>query len=87
MSTSTTSSGTNTRLLEAALTICGRREGKTKSCNGCLRKADAALHLAAEPTLNTALLPEIANIICGTADAPCASCWDRATALLLELRS
>ncbi|GHF45995.1 hypothetical protein GCM10010359_55570 [Streptomyces morookaense] len=44
-----TLSRSNTRLREAALTVCGPREGKTAACASCLRKADAALHLAAGP--------------------------------------
>jgi hypothetical protein len=73
-------------LREASLTICGRREGKTRSCNSCLRKADAVVHLVATPVLNTALLPRIADIICGSAGHPCVDCWEKATTLLLELR-
>jgi hypothetical protein len=36
--------------------------------------------------LNTALLPQIADIICGSAGHPCVDCWEKATTLLLELR-
>ncbi|MEU7228881.1 hypothetical protein [Streptomyces chrestomyceticus] len=74
-------------LREASLTICGRREGKTKSCTSCLRKADAAIRLTRGSDLNTALVPRIADIICGSAGYPCGDCWDKATTLVLELRS
>ncbi|MEU1202842.1 hypothetical protein ABZ446_42450 [Streptomyces sp. NPDC005813] len=47
------------------LTICGRREGKTRACNSCLRKAEAVKGLCTTPELNTALLPRLADIICG----------------------
>jgi hypothetical protein len=80
---------TNTRadvLQAAALTICGPREGKTRACNSCLRKADAAVRLCASPDLNTALLPRIADVLCGSAGHPCKDCWEKATTLLLELR-
>jgi hypothetical protein len=73
-------------LREAALTICGRREGKEKACNSCLRKADAIVHLVAGPELGTALLPRLADIICGSDGQPCPDCWEKATTLLLELR-
>lgn len=73
-------------LREASLTICGRREGKTRSCSSCLRKADAAIRHASGPELNTALVPRLADIICGSAGHPCAMCWDKATTLALELR-
>jgi hypothetical protein len=74
-------------LRRAALTICGRREGKTESCPDCLRKAAAAVALAKGPGLNTALVPRIADIVCGSVnEQACSSCWDRATMLLLELR-
>ncbi|MER6230964.1 hypothetical protein ACFUC2_04815 [[Kitasatospora] papulosa] len=73
-------------LREAALTVCGRREGKTKACNSCLRKADAAVQLARGADVNTRLLPRIADILCGSAGQPCAACWDKATTLILELR-
>ncbi|MFB8025971.1 MULTISPECIES: hypothetical protein [unclassified Streptomyces] len=73
-------------LREAALTICGRREGKTKSCSSCLRKADAIVSLAKSPALNTKLVPRIADIVCGSDGRPCVACWDKATTLLLELR-
>jgi hypothetical protein len=81
---------TDTRSLvlrEASLTICGRREGKTRACNSCLRKADTAVRMATEPSLNTALLPRFADVICGSAGHPCSACWEKATTLLLELRS
>lgn len=88
MSTKTLSLPTGSvRLREVALTICGRRDGKDKSCDSCLRKADAVLHLAARPDLNTALLPTLADVICGSRGEPCSSCWERATALLLDLRA
>ncbi|MEV0487265.1 hypothetical protein AB0I69_42535 [Streptomyces sp. NPDC050508] len=74
-------------LREASLTICGRREGKTRACNSCLRKADAAVRMATEPSLNTALLPRLADVICGSAGHPCPACWEKATTLLLELRA
>lgn len=45
-----------------------------------------ALRLADGPELGTALLPELASVVCGTVDTPCAGCWDRAATLLLELR-
>ncbi|MBG7704825.1 hypothetical protein HCJ76_43890 [Streptomyces sp. MC1] len=83
------STATDTRadvLREASLTICGRREGKTRSCNSCLRKADAVVRLCTGPDLNTALLPRIADILCGSAGHPCSDCWDKATVLLLGLR-
>ncbi|MEU5181115.1 hypothetical protein AB0G49_13795 [Streptomyces longwoodensis] len=73
-------------LRETALTICGRREGKTRSCNSCLRKADAVVHLAATPQLNTLLVPQIADIVCGSSGRSCVACWEKATRLLLELR-
>lgn len=73
-------------LHEAAWTICGRREGKAKHCDSCLRKADAAVRLAKGPGLNTALVPRLADIICGSDGKPCGDCWDKATTLLLELR-
>jgi hypothetical protein len=85
MSTATTTDRAEL-LREASLTICGRREGKTKSCNFCLRKADAALRLAKGPDLNTRLLPRVADIICGSDGSPCGACWDKATALILEAR-
>ncbi|MFE1270551.1 hypothetical protein [Streptomyces sp. NPDC058758] len=85
MSTITTSP-TDPRLAETALAICGRREGKTAACRSCTRKAVGALALVDGPELGTALLPELARIVCGSEDRSCASCWDRATALLLELR-
>ncbi|MGW7090054.1 hypothetical protein ACWGH2_42095 [Streptomyces sp. NPDC054871] len=83
------STATDTRadvLREASLTICGRRAGKTRACNSCLRKADAAVRMATEPVLNTALLPRLADIICGSAGRPCGDCWEKATTLLLDLR-
>lgn len=83
------STATDTRahvLHEASLTICGRREGKTAACTSCLRKADAVVHTIRGPELNTALLPRLADIICGSQGQPCASCWEKATTLLLELR-
>ncbi|WP_433860190.1 hypothetical protein [Streptomyces kronopolitis] len=83
------STATDTRaavLREASLTICGRREGKTKACTSCLRKADAAVRMATRPDLNTALLPRLADVICGSAGHPCPDCWEKATTLLLELR-
>jgi hypothetical protein len=73
-------------LRAVALTICGRREGKEKACNSCLRKADAVVHLVATPELNTKLLPRLADILCGSAGHPCGDCWEKATTLLLELR-
>lgn len=86
MSTATTAERTEL-LREASLTICGRREGKTKSCASCLRKADAAIQLAKGPDLNTALVPRLAEIICGSDGQPCRTCWDKATTLVLELRA
>lgn len=73
-------------LRQASLTVCGRREGKTRSCNSCLRKADAAVQLIKGPTLNTLLLPRVADILCGSAGQPCGPCWEKATTLILELR-
>ncbi|WP_330335615.1 hypothetical protein OHS33_38940 (plasmid) [Streptomyces sp. NBC_00536] len=73
-------------LREASLTICGRREGKTKACNSCLRKADAAVRLARGAEQNRDLTSRLADIICGSAGQPCGTCWDKATTLLLELR-
>ncbi|WP_405778829.1 hypothetical protein OG512_00760 [Streptomyces sp. NBC_01378] len=52
----------------------------------CLRKADAAARLCTGPDLNTALVPRIADIVCGSAGRPCGDCWDKATTLVLELR-
>ncbi|MGW0757130.1 hypothetical protein ACWD1Y_11680 [Streptomyces sp. NPDC002814] len=85
MSTATTTERAEL-LREASLTVCGRREGKTKSCNSCLRKADAAVRLIKSPDLNTQLLPRIADIICGSDGQPCGACWEKATALILDLR-
>ncbi|MFD0352925.1 hypothetical protein ACFVHW_04135 [Streptomyces sp. NPDC127110] len=73
-------------LREASLTICGRREGKTKACNSCLRKADAAVRLARGAEQNRVLAPRFADIICGSAGQPCGDCRDKASILLLELR-
>ncbi|MEU6632864.1 hypothetical protein ABZ905_31960 [Streptomyces parvus] len=73
-------------LRSAALTICGRREGKLESCNSCLRKADAVVRLAKGPDLSTAVVPRIADVVCDSDGQPCAACWDKATTLLLELR-
>ncbi|MFD4933377.1 hypothetical protein [Streptomyces virginiae] len=73
-------------LREASLTVCGRREGKTKACNSCLRKADAAVRLARSAGQDRDLVPRLADIICGSAGQPCGTCWDKATTLLLELR-
>jgi hypothetical protein len=84
VSTATTTERTE-RLRQAAWTICGRRTGKTTFCNSCLRKADAAVRLAQGP--GSALVPRIADVICGSgAQGACSSCWDKATTLLLELR-
>jgi hypothetical protein len=84
MSTATTARADVLR--EASLTICGRREGKAKSCNSCLRKADAALRLTKGPDLDTRLLPRVADIICGSDGSPCGACWAKATTLVLESR-
>ncbi len=85
MSTATASRAALLR--EAALTVCGRREGKTRSCPSCLRKADAAVQLAKTAAMNTALAPQIADLICGSTDNnACSVCWDKATTLLLKLR-
>ncbi|RSS94259.1 hypothetical protein EF903_06895 [Streptomyces sp. WAC05292] len=73
-------------LREASLTICGRREGKTASCNSCLRKADAAVRLTRGPAQARDLMLRLADIICGSDGQPCGTCWDKATTLLLELR-
>ncbi|MBV1940853.1 hypothetical protein KUF83_30425 [Streptomyces sp. BV286] len=73
-------------LREASLTICGQREGKTRSCDSCLRKADAVVQLLNGPDLNTRLLPHVADIVCGSTGRPCSDCWEKATALMLELR-
>ncbi|GAA2917219.1 hypothetical protein ACFQZ0_00320 [Streptomyces erythrogriseus] len=73
-------------LREVSLTICGRREGKTAACTSCLRKTDAVVHTIRGFELNTALLPRLADIICGAQGQPRASCWEKATTLLLELR-
>ncbi|MER7937896.1 MULTISPECIES: hypothetical protein [unclassified Streptomyces] len=73
-------------LREASLTICGRRAGKARACNSCLRKADAVVRLASSPELGTKLLPRLADIICGSDGRPCADCWEKSTTMLLELR-
>ncbi|MEU1221348.1 hypothetical protein [Streptomyces microflavus] len=85
MSTTTTTARSEL-LREASLIVCGRRPGKTRSCPSCLRKADAAVRHASGPDLNTTLVPRIADIICGSDGRPCATCWDKATTLVLELR-
>ncbi|MFC8538022.1 hypothetical protein ACFUJY_29480 [Streptomyces sp. NPDC057249] len=85
MSTATTAERSEV-LRSASLTVCGRREGKVKSCNSCLRKADAAVRLIKSPTLNTRLLPRVADIVCGSDGHPCGDCWEKATTLILELR-
>ncbi|MER5482554.1 hypothetical protein ABT024_04970 [Streptomyces sp. NPDC002812] len=81
----TTITSRSALLREASLTICGRREGKTKACNSCLRKADAALRVARGSECGRDLAPRLADIICGSAGQPCSTCWDKATTLLLEL--
>ncbi|WP_405444619.1 hypothetical protein [Streptomyces erythrochromogenes] len=85
MSTATIPSRANL-LREASLTICGRREGKTKACNSCLRKADAVVRLARAGEQNRDLVPRLADIVCGSASQPCRACWYKTTTLLLELR-
>ncbi|MGA5411607.1 hypothetical protein ACPCSC_30670 [Streptomyces lavendulocolor] len=85
MSTATTTDRAEL-LREASLTVCGRREGKTKSCSSCLRKADAAVRLIKGPDLGTRLLPRVADIVYGSDGQPCGACWEKATALILELR-
>ncbi|WP_031102370.1 hypothetical protein [Streptomyces sp. NRRL S-146] len=71
MSTPTTPSAELLR--EVALIACGRREGKTRSCRSCARKAPGLLSIA-----TTGALDALAAAICGSLSSACQDCRSKA---------
>ncbi|WP_435058618.1 hypothetical protein [Streptomyces sp. bgisy060] len=62
-----------------ALTACGRRDGKTRSCHSCARKAPHLLDLATAGSLEA-----LAAAICGPANRACRECRDKAAQIIAE---
>ncbi|WP_328333401.1 hypothetical protein [Streptomyces sp. NBC_00455] len=66
-------------LRQVALTACGRRPGKTQSCESCARKAPALLNIA-----STGAADALAAAICGSQGGACADCHSKAEAIINE---
>ena len=66
-------------LREVALIACGRREGKTRSCLSCSRKAPGLLNIAA-----TGALDALAAAICGNLSSACRDCRRKAETIINE---
>ncbi|WP_435244267.1 hypothetical protein [Streptomyces sioyaensis] len=66
-------------LREVALIACGRREGKTRSCHSCARKAPGLLNVAA-----TGALDALAAAICGNLSSACQDCRSKAERIINE---
>ncbi|MEU1311000.1 hypothetical protein ABZ419_19220 [Streptomyces cinnamoneus] len=64
---------------EVALIACGRREGKTRSCPSCERKAPALLSIA-----RTGALDALAAAICGDNRSACRDCHAKAEPIIGE---
>ncbi|MFE3139669.1 hypothetical protein [Streptomyces scopuliridis] len=76
---STTNEPSANLLNEVALIACGRREGKTRSCRSCARKAPALLNIA-----STGALDALAAAICGGHSRACRDCHTKAEAIINE---
>ncbi|GGW94956.1 hypothetical protein [Streptomyces noursei] len=66
-------------LREVALIACGRREGKTRSCRSCARKAPGLLNIATTGALDT-----LAAAICGNLSSACQDCRSKAAVIISE---
>ncbi|MFE0059954.1 hypothetical protein [Streptomyces sp. NPDC059003] len=75
MSTPTTPSAELLR--EVALIACGRREGKTRSCRSCTRKAPGLLNIA-----GTGALDALAAAVCGSLTSACQDCRGKAETII-----
>ncbi|MEU5431096.1 hypothetical protein AB0H73_36580, partial [Streptomyces olivoreticuli] len=64
---------------EVALIACGRREGKTRSCPSCERKAPALLNIAC-----TGAVDALAAAICGDNKSACRDCHAKAKTIIAE---
>ncbi|MGA5134403.1 hypothetical protein ACPCTO_31880 [Streptomyces olivoreticuli] len=64
---------------EVALIACGRREGKTRSCPSCERKAPALLNIAC-----TGAVDALAAAICGDSKGACRDCHAKAETIITE---
>ncbi|MGC5042453.1 hypothetical protein ACLQ16_03950 [Streptomyces albidoflavus] len=66
-------------LEEVALIACGRREGKTRSCPSCERKAPGLVNIA-----RTGALDALAAAICGDNIGACRDCRTKAETIIDE---
>ncbi|MEW1695154.1 hypothetical protein ACIQCR_31645 [Streptomyces sp. NPDC093249] len=62
-----------------ALIACGQREGKTRSCRSCARKARTLLDIATTGSPGT-----LAAAICGPTSSGCRECQEKAVAIIAE---